>query len=400
MENTFYKNIIYKKNAYDDLKTFIKLNYANKNVFLITTKSVPADSVANVFNALFAGTENVSQFVARCNFEKDELDLIDEKIKKSKPSIIVSLGGGRCCDVVKYFAHKCNINYVVCPTVATSLAYFSGYCVNPYNSTSSFYAKEPTRVFICEGVIKNSSCLVNINGLCFLHSLRAIYVENIVFDREKDGYITVGLEKLFKKLDAEQTNILLCNEDSNLVLMDLFIDFGFFINNLNLQEYYLINMYELLCGHENNLEQFCGKKMLLCCKAILTLFKEYIELGTLKTLEKNKYSLVANLMNKNNLLQKNIKNNAFFNNFEQKLCTKRNFLDKRSIIFENVLLQLKSLTAFFASVKSVYKHGIEISGNYQPVFNALMLAPYLFEGSDFTNLIACSGILNCAINVD
>ena len=67
MENSYYKRIVYKKNAFDDLKTYIKLNFLGKNILLVSTKSVPAENVTEVLNALFSGTENVAHFVSRNN---------------------------------------------------------------------------------------------------------------------------------------------------------------------------------------------------------------------------------------------------------------------------------------------------------------------------------------------
>ena len=49
----YYKNIIYKKNAFDDLKTYIKLNYSRKNILLVSTKSIQPEDVTSILNSLF-----------------------------------------------------------------------------------------------------------------------------------------------------------------------------------------------------------------------------------------------------------------------------------------------------------------------------------------------------------
>ena len=189
VDNEYYKKIIYKKNAFADLKTYIKINYANKNIILVSSKSVPSEDVTSVLNALFCGSEKVSHFVCRENFKISELDLLNKKITSEEPHLLVALGAGRVCDVVKFFASKYKKPYIVCPTLATTLAYFSAYCVNPYDAKKSFYAKFPNKVFIQETIIKNSSLYSNINGLCFLNAFRCVYAEGVDMSSDKDKYI-------------------------------------------------------------------------------------------------------------------------------------------------------------------------------------------------------------------
>ena len=394
MESTYYKKIVYKKNAFEDLKTYIKMNFGNKNILLVSTKSVPAEDVTSVLNALFTGTDNVGHFVARCNFDAREIGALGDKITQFNPSVIIALGGGKCADVVKYYSFNYSIPYISCPTTATSLAHFSNYCINPLDPTKSFYANMPNKIFIQEGLIKNSSCLNNINGLCFLHSLRAMFVEGILVDDERQKYIFVGLEKLFNKLDDEQTSILLCNEDSNLVLMDLFIDFGYFIGLLKKEDYYIFNMFQILEKMNRNLHSFKGKDMLICSKSILSIFKQYLELNTLKVFEKNNYNRLSEFLENYNIKYKILKNNKFFNDFGQKVHLKRIFLSKRKDLYGEICNQILSISSFSKKVKSVYKYGIEIDCTYDDVLNSLSLTPFVYEGTSLVDFIAGSGILN------
>lgn len=395
---TYYKNIIYKKNAFEDLKTYIKLGFANKNILLVSTKSIPAEDVTKILNSLICGSENVSHFVARSNFNKKELDELGEKILKGAYGLIVAFGGGKCADVVKYFAYEYNIKYIVCPTVATSLAYFSNYCINPYNASQSFYANMPSRVFIQESIIKNASCYSNICGLCFLHSLRAVYIDGYINDSDKEKYIFAGMEKLFDKLEAEQTNILLCNEDSNLVLMDLLIDFGFFVSMLKKENYYFYNTYQILRSiRKGAVDEFAGRELLVCAKSILFLFKKYIEINTLKVLEKNDYEKVVGYLEAYDISYKMTKNNAFFNNFEQKIYLKKHFLNSKSEIYKEILKHIFAIGVFSKKVKSVYRYGIEVDGEMDDIFKSLFLAPFISSENTLVNFLAGSGVLNSLV---
>ena len=396
IENSYYKKIIYKKNAFEDIKTYIKLNFSGKNILLVSSKSVPAENVTCLLNSLFCGSENVSHFVSRQNFSQLDLDLLKDQICSGQYNLLVSFGGGRLCDTVKYFANAFGIPYIVCPTTATSLAYFSNYCINPYDSSKSFYAQMPKKIFIQEQIIKNSNCYFNIAGLCFLHALRAVYVEGVISDHEKERYVFMGLEKTFNKLDNEQTNVLICGEDSNLVLMDLFIDLGFFIGLLNKEDYYLYNMY---CVYErinqnNFTNQLSGKKMLLCAKTLLYAWKKFIEINSAKSLEKNNYKKVALILKNYNISYKKLKNNAYFNNFSLKIATKRNFFANKENYYKLINLHLLKIKEFSQKVRSVYKKGIEITDSDTNIFFSLAVAPYLYEGNAMTDMLAGSGMLN------
>lgn len=396
IDNSYYKKIIYKKNAFEDVKTYIKLNYTNKKILLVSTKSVPAEYVTMLLNSLFCGSENVYHYVSRQNFSKEELDSLNNKLIGGNFDVIVSFGGGRCCDAVKYFASMYKLPYIVCPTLASSLAYFSNYCINPYDPTKSFYAEFPNKIFIQEQIIKDANCYSNIEGLSFLNSLGAVYVEGVSRDNEKERYVFMGLEKLLNKLQDEQTNILLCNEDSNLVLMDLFIDFGFYIGLLNREEYYLFNMFcvysKLIQPDERT--KMGGKKMLVCGKAILSAMKNFIELNTVMCLEKNNYEKISNIIRDNGLNYKLLKNNAFFINFNKKSYIKKEFSLYKENYYKLICEQLKRMSDFSKKVRSVYKYGIEIQSGMSDIYKALAVTPYIYDSGNMVNTFANSGLLN------
>lgn len=394
IENYYYKNIIYKKNAFEDVKTYIKLNYNNKKILLVSTKSVPAENVTCLLNSLFCGSENVCHFVSRQNFIKAELESLKDRMSGGNFDLIVAFGGGKCCDSVKYFCYMFKLPYIVCPTVASSLAYFSNYCVNPYDASKSFYADFPKKIFIQEQIIKNSNCSANIEGLCFLQSLRAVYAEGVANDNEKERYIFIGLEKILNKLQSEQTNILLCSEDSNLVLMDLFIDFGFYIGLINRDNYYLFNMFNVFTNI-NNQPEMAGKKMLVCAKSILATLKNYLELNTLKCLEKNNYLKLAKILKNNNISYKNIKNNAFFVVFAKKAVAKKIFLENKENNYKLINQQIFLIKEFAKKVHSIFKYGIELTNNISDVYKALAIAPFIYKSENLVNMLACSGVLNC-----
>ncbi len=395
----YYKRIIFKKNAFEDLKAYIKINYTNKKILLVSTKSVLAEDVTTILNSLFCGTESVKHYISRNNFDKFELDEIKAKITEGAVDLIVAFGGGRCADVVKYFASVANLPYVVCPTMATSLAYFTSFCINPYDPCKSFYAKLPNKIFIQESIIKQASFYQNMNGLCFLNSLRSIYLEGIINNCEELAHVFVGLEKMFGKLEYEQTNILLCGEDANLVLMDLFIDFGFFIGQINYLDYYLTNMYCLECVIENNAGGHSGKKMLVCAKMILQVMKRYLEINSVKIFEKPNFNNIAKILKKYKIFNKKIKNNQYFCDFMKKPSIKMGFLKNKEEYYRQICIQLIKIGEFNKKVKSVYRHGVEIENALEKTSLALAITPFLYGKNILVDYVAGCGILNSFIGM-
>lgn len=392
-DDSYYKKIIYKKNAFDDLKMYIKLNFNNKNICFISSKSIPSEEVTKLLNALFYGSENVFHFVVRNNFSIVELDRLKTKLSTNKYDLLIAFGGGKVCDSVKYFSSVFNIPFIMCPSTASSLAYFTNYCINPYDASASEILNYPKKVFIQESVIKSASCLGNINGLSFLHSLRSIYVEGIINADEKLGYIYLGLEKLFLKLDNEQTNILLCNEDSNLVLMDLFIDFGFFLQMLG-NQFYLFAAYEAYETINKNKDEYAGKDMMLIAKLQMMLIKEYLCLNSFKIIEVPNFKNVSKIIKKYSKNVKNIKNCQYFLNFMNKAYIKKLATSARDDVYQRVCVQIMKIKAFIKKVKTVYKHGIDVDADFDCVMKAISIAPYMYNCSYLVDLLAGSGVLN------
>ena len=134
--------------------------------------------------------------------------------------------------------------------------------------------------------------------------------------------------------------------------------------------------------------------MLACSKAILSALKNYIEIDSLKTLEKSNYYLVSQMIENYNISYNLIKNNAFFNKINQNAAIKRIFLNKKDELYKEILKHISAICNFCKSVKSVYKYGIEINGGYNDILKSLFVAPYIYRGNEVTNLMAGSGVMN------
>lgn len=389
VENIYYKKIIYKKNAFLDMQTYVKLNFNNKKILLFTSKSIPSEETSRVMNALMAASESVCCYVSKNNFDKIELDKLHNKINSEKYDLFVALGAGRCCEVCKFFAFKNNVPYIACPTLATSMSFFTNYCLNPYDMSDGFYANMPIKIFIQESLIRGASFYSNVMGLCFLNSIRAVYVEGVCSGDNEKNIIFKDMEKLFKKLEYEQTNILLCDEDANLTLMDLFIDFGFLMAKLDKNDYFLFNFYKIY-GHYSQSVEMAGVLMLLCSKMILSLYKKYLEVDTVRCFEIPKVELIKNIAKKDKFYGQIVKNVYFCEDF----IVKNKINERMGVFCDIVQDQYKKIRNFCNSVKNVYKLGLEVSGDYGELTKAMLLALYMGGDNYLTKLIAGSGVLN------
>lgn len=203
------------------------------------------------------------------------------------------------------------------------------------------------------------------------------------------------MEKLFNKLEAEQSSILICNEDSNLILMDLLIDFGFFIDMLG-KDYYLFKSFAIYESMRNmSIHSCCGQEILLHSRMILVLVKNFLELGSVKMIEVPNFQEVSNIIENNNISHQKLKKFAYFSNFMQKPYIKKNILCNREGVYKLVCSQILKINNFCKNVKCVYRRGIEIEEDCANLMQAVKVAPYLCCENNLINLIAGSGILNC-----
>lgn len=241
--DAYYKKISYKKNTYEDLKLYLKMYHSYKNVMFISTKSCPISAVTSIVNAITYADCNFKHICVQNNFDSSELSEIKSEFLKSEYHLIVGLGGGKACDICKFFADMCGISYVFSPTIPSSLAYFSKFCVNPFDASKSFYAKSPEKIFISETIIKEINKPVF--DYCFANFLSYKFVVNdlVLVDSLEYSSKIDKVNKIFTRLKEE----LFQNEqeENNLVLMDLFIDLGYELIDFDIQNCSLINYYLL-----------------------------------------------------------------------------------------------------------------------------------------------------------
>ena len=122
--------------------------------------------------------------------------------------------------------------------------------------------------------------------------------------------------------------------------------------------------------------------------------KKYLEINSVKILEKPNYKAIASVIKNKKINYKNIKNNQYFCNFMQKPSLKMYFLENKEKFYKQICLQIIKIGDFSKKVKSVYKFGIEVEESIESLITALSITPYIYGENILINYIAGSGILN------
>ena len=340
MENNedFYSKIVYKKNAFSDLMIDLKVYYRQKRVAFISTKGVSSKFITEVVNALSVAGCEFYQFIAKHHFDAKELDILSNMFIEKQFDLVVVLGAGKATDVAKYFANVFNVPYIVCPTAPSNIAFFSKLCVNPYDSSRSFFADEPERIYISEVCIKKAPRQLVKQGVCFVLSfyefIVASMIDNILFDKNND---VSGIRKVLEKLQKNITDILTGDDDAKLQLMDYIIDIGFFFRNYNFFNLSCYNLYFILekISIENNKQIGAGEALLVCSKILLECYKTLFVQKNIELYDFPNYEKIAKKVEKYGIFCKKINNFAYFN----KICENKQLFERLNNLKEEFCYQ-------------------------------------------------------------
>ena len=397
LNDEYYSKIVYKKNAFNDLMVDLKVYYFGKRVLFLSTKGVSSKHITEVVNSLSLARCEFVQFISKHHFDNAELKTISDLCLQNMFDLIVVLGSGKSVDVAKYFANVFNVPYFVCPTAPTNISYFSKLCVNPYDSTRSFYADEPERIYISEMVIKKTPKHLIKQGICFILSfyeyIVSVGIDNILFDKNVD---TTGVKKVISKTENELDDLLTGDDDAKLSLMDFLIDLGyhfrdadfFAMSNYNL--FFVLN--KISAEQEKNIG--CGEMMLVCSKMLIESYKKLFAQKTVKRLIFPDYEKIAKKVKKFNIFAKKINNFLFFD----EICENKKLLERINNLKEEFCFQCTKRGAELAlSLDKVAKYNKFTYGDKLDIdncFEAMSVVPFVTKNNFLVSLIGGIGMLN------
>ena len=391
------ESIVYKKNAYVDLKQDLEKYYYGKRILLISTKSLVNNFLTEIMNCISLAKCSFKHFIAKNNFSNIELRKLSDILTQENFDLYIVFGGGRATSVTKYFANIFCVPYFVCPSSCSNISYFSNICINPYDCTRTFKCDYPERIYINEMVIKTNPRNLIKQGIMFIMSMQEILaiqsIENILFDQHKN-YDEIS--KVMDKLKKELNNILTGDVDSKLIVMDMLIDLAQSIDENNLWDSSLFNLYSIMQKVFENKNEIVGsgETFLLASKTLLLCYNNLFSQKKIKRLEMPNYIKIVKNIENNGIFYKKINNLAFFNQILSKqellirlnnLKEEFNFQTKKRLNEQNEMLNL---------IKSYDDVFMVQPPKIKDVFTCLNVLPYVCENNYIVPLLGGMGFCN------
>lgn len=384
-EDEFYKNIIYKKNAVEELCPLLQ-DLKIQKVFFIASKTAYQKFGSFVVNQInragkFFKFKFVSSVLDENNFEK----LINEM---SDCGIIVALGGGGVCDIAKLLSQKTNKQFIMIVSTPTTTAYFTDYAyVFEGVVAKRVKCSYAFKVLIDENFIISSNLEIIDCGKSFVAShyelLFNLQAEKLIFSKnEAEPNLKFVLAKLKDNIEYLKSDF----EDSKLVLMDILIDLAYVLKNCNSGHFSFLHLAFLLKKSGAVKGVSFGKICLFASRIILEINKKYLSLKKLQVFclpdfERLSNSLKFFKLNSNYVsfvnIKKIIENKQFFLKLNavknQMLCLVDFAIEQTDEFFEKVFCAQIDFVSFF---------------------KCLNIMPYVYSCAVLINAVCSSGLIN------
>ena len=389
--------IVYKKNAYEDMKFELQSRYYNKKVFIFTTKSLTNSHLTEIMSAISMAGCEFKYFVAKHNYSLDELKALSEKLTMENFDLFICFGAGKACDVTKYFANIFNVPYFVCPSACSNVSYFNNICINPYDSTRSFLCDEPQKIYIEESVIKTTPKFLVKQGVYFVMSLSEILcdeqIEHILLDK---NIVLSELNGDIEKLKNELGGIMTGDGDNKLILMDILIDVAEKLRNVDVFSLSLFNLYTIMnkINMQNGQTVGTGEMMLLSSELLFLCYKNLFSQRKIKQLEIPNFPKIAKNIKKYAIFYKKLHNFAFFND----ILAQKDIIVRLNNLKEEFLYQTqKRLDDLKSMMKTVKRYENVFSFNLPKIsdlFTSFSILPYVCDNNYVVSLMGGLGICN------
>ncbi len=397
MENEYYDKIVYKKNAFLQMQEDLHKYYLGKKALIITTKSLINCHFTEIMNYTSSAGLTFETFVAKNNFSESELKNLSELLTQQNFDIYIVYGGGRACDVAKYFSNIFCVPFFMCPSACSTFAYFNNICINPYNSTRSFVCDGAERIYISESAIKKTPRNLVKQGVLTIvgcmEMLCMATIEGILFDRHAQiDDVLKGVLKLRKELSS----IMSGDSDSKLVLMDILIDVGYGLNNVDLFKTSSYNLFLIMqkMFYSNNQIVGSGECFMLSSKVLLECYKNLFMQKKIKQFELPNLVKVAKNVEKSSVFCKKTNNYAYFCNIlaQNEVIVRLNNLKEEFLFQTNKSLDvIKEMLACIKRYDNIFAYDVP---SIKDVLFSVGLLPFVCENNYLVSLMAGIGMLN------
>ena len=386
LHDSYYERIIYKKGAISELSAILDKNFKHKKVFFLSGKAAYQKFGSVVVNQLNrAGSEFVFKFVDN-EYDKQQLDSLVGEALTCK--VIVGLGGGTSADCAKYIAKQTGLKYILIASCPTTIAYFTPYSFLQNNLLYEEIKYEPAfKVIIDENFIIHASEDNILSGkqflTCFWEVLLNMEINNLLFEKKQN---TTDIKLHLAKITDHISQIDFSGE-GKLLLMDLLVDMGYVVKDLDLSSASSVQL-AMLLKTSGAIKTKCFG--VLCQTATKMLFESYKKFFSLKKIDIYSFldleSLASNLtvfkVKAENIDLQTIKN------IRQ---NKQMFLKLNAI--KNQVLCL--IVSYFQQIDALSVKKEQAKIDMPKCLMSFHILPYVYPCSPLTNILSSSGLITC-----
>ena len=393
INSSYFKRIVYKKNAIDELSSYIKFYHKHKKILYL---SICNNDLSNNILSQVASSGNAFRFCQiNGKLKANEIKTLLGKAKESK--LIIGYVDSESSNLVKYIASKFNCEYILVPCAPTSTLYFLPYFFSPINPLVTKGCDLPTRVFIDEKAILNCSQDEAMLGLNTLNAYYELYFTKLceceIRNKDFDCY---KISKILSRFNDLCNMIKKKANDAKLVLMDNLIELAEITKHIKLSEISFFNLARLFMQNDfleksnTKFEEYLcvASDIMFCCYRQLLLQKE------IKQIALPDYKEVAILLKKYSIEGDELKGTRFFEAIMN---------DKT--IFDGINNNKLKLLGSIDKILSVFKENIYLLQKYkktkqislpslQSCYDSVKVLPFIFKNNLVVDLMCGTGIVN------
>lgn len=384
INDEYFARIIYQKGAIEKLSGLLEKENCYKKVFFIASKT-PYQKfgalVVNQFN--LAGREFVFELI-------DDNACLSQAIEASqkvqKSDFVVCLGGGTVADFAKVVAREIGANLISIPTSVSNSAHFSKQSyLNQASVIKTINCPWAYKIIVDEDFIKGARKENVDSGIEYILSFWELVfnyeIQNLLFFQKNDAsFLKILLAKLNDLYIQKQ-------EIDPLYLMDIMIDLGYFLKDVN-PSYMTAFSLALLLKNSNSIKGASfGKLCLLSSQMLQASYEKYLSYKKLDINNFIDFGALSIALNNLNINPEMVSFSAIKN-----LRTNRQLFLKLNAVRHQVLGHIEKtkeklcLTAG-TKTKTFY--------DFKKCLSAFSVLPYVYDCLDLTNVLFSSGLIVC-----
>ena len=284
----FFNNIVFQKNAVEQLQQYLTENYFKKKILCVFSSQAKREHASCVINVLNKSNAIFNTIVLNRNQFVNVEEINEIYISNHRAyDLILGVGGGECSDAVKLLAKKFFCPSLFLASTFGNMSFFNNFSVIENGDKVQFeHAFGHVKVFIEEGWVKNFDHKKVEQTEKFLLSLSG-FVEDLKFYQIVFGQKSIiDLDELLNMLTSMMSELSnLKNDDEvKLRLMDYVIDISFVLKDVQ-SEFFnfvkLANLLNRLLYKRGESVSFCD----LCYLSAQTLQKFYQHFYSIKNIQ-------------------------------------------------------------------------------------------------------------------